>query len=206
MRSLKYGRISLTALLTMALVGSCVTINVYFPAAAVEEAAGEIVDDTWGDQSGETAPEDEGVPESSLPSRFKSTTLFRMGVVPAQAQAADINVTTPAIRALKQSMQQRAAALGPFLDRGAVGIAANGHLAVRAPKKLNLKERARVTQLVEAENRDREALYVEIAKANKFDSSKVGEIRNIFARQWKNKAKVGWFIQNPQGQWSKKKP
>lgn len=39
---------SLTAsiLLTLALIG-CVTINIYFPAAAAEKAADKIIDEVW---------------------------------------------------------------------------------------------------------------------------------------------------------------
>ena len=32
-------------------VSACVTVNIYFPAAAVERAAEQIVKETWGDPS-----------------------------------------------------------------------------------------------------------------------------------------------------------
>ena len=43
------------ALLTAFLANACVTVNIYFPAAAVERAADEIVKETWGGRT-ESAP------------------------------------------------------------------------------------------------------------------------------------------------------
>lgn len=37
--------------LLAALLSSCVTINIYFPAAAAEKAADKIIDDVWQIQS-----------------------------------------------------------------------------------------------------------------------------------------------------------
>lgn len=39
-----------------ALLAGCVTINIYFPAAAAEKAADKIIDDVWQLKPGETAP------------------------------------------------------------------------------------------------------------------------------------------------------
>ncbi len=52
-------RIALGALLGGALIcAGCVTINIYFPAAAAEKAADRIIDEVWQLKRGETpAPE-----------------------------------------------------------------------------------------------------------------------------------------------------
>ena len=52
------------ALLLAFIVNSCVTVNIYFPAAAVERAADEIVKETWGGRT-ESAPKEP--PRSLLP-------------------------------------------------------------------------------------------------------------------------------------------
>jgi uncharacterized protein YdbL (DUF1318 family) len=179
-----------------------VTINIYFPAAAVEKAAEKIVEETWGDA--DQSPEGEK-PESRIPSPWRFS-LKVVGAAPAAAQEADINVTTPAIRALKQSMRQRAEVLKPYMNKGDIGINNGGHLVVRQADKIKLKERAGVIKQVEKENSDREALYSEIAKANNFDPSRVGDIRKIFAKTWIDNARVGWWIQTPNGEWIKKQP
>jgi uncharacterized protein YdbL (DUF1318 family) len=77
-------------------------------------------------------------------------------------------------------------------------------LVVRSNDGLSLKQRAEVSQLIDAENRDREALYAEIAKANNIASENVPKIKSIFARSWIEQARPGWWIQGSQGNWQKK--
>jgi len=182
------------------LFSACVTVNIYFPAAAVERAAEQIVKETWG---GPAAPAKIPAPQSSnrfAPVRWASLIL----VSDAQAQEADINVSNPAIRALKDSIKERSAAIMPFMDRGNIGIAQDGLLAVRSTDGLNLKERADSKQLVDAENRDRENLYAEIAKANGIPKESIPKIKSIFAKSWLDQARAGWWIQDGQGNWKRK--
>ena len=120
------------------------------------------------------------------------------------AQEADINISNPAIRALKDSIKNRSGSIKPFMDRGNVGLTKDGLLTVRTTDGLSLKERAEVQQLVDAENRDRESLYLEIAKANNFPLESVAKIRSIFARSWVDQAQSGWWIQDAQENWKKK--
>lgn len=183
------------------LLSACVTVNIYFPAAAVERAADQIVKETWG--SGPTEPVKKGQPQSRIFKPDAATVMFRF-VNEAHAQEADINVSNPAIRALKDSIKNRSELLKPYMDRGNVGITRDGLLAVRATDGLSLKERAEVQQLVDAENRDREALYVEIAKANNIAQESVPKIKAIFAKSWVEQARPGWWIQDAQGNWRKK--
>ncbi|MGE5305742.1 MAG: YdbL family protein [Alphaproteobacteria bacterium] len=182
------------------LVSACVTVNIYFPAAAVERAADQIVKETWGKPE---EPLKKEQPQSGIVRPEKVATLFRF-VDEAYAQEADINVSNPAIRALKEAIKNRSNSIKPFMDRGNVGIRRDGLLAVRTTDGLNLKERAEVQQLVEAENRDREALYVEIAKANNIARESVPRIKTIFAKSWIEQAQASWWIQDEQGNWKKK--
>jgi uncharacterized protein YdbL (DUF1318 family) len=187
--------------LTVFLASACVTVNIYFPAAAVERAADQIVKETWGGPSApaQTAPEPQSFNLRAL-SRFASVRLVSV----AQAQEADINVSNPAIRALKDSIKQRSGAIKPYMDRGNIGIGQDGLLALRNSDGLDLKARAEVKQLVDAENRDREQLYAEIAKANGIPASNIPRIKSIFAKSWIDQAQPGWWIQDAQGNWKKK--
>ena len=109
------------------------TVNIYFPAAAVERAAEQIVKETWGESSKSAPPP---APQSNnryLPWRLASLSL----VSAAHAQEADINVSNPAIRATKDSIKARSEAIKPFMDRGNIGIAADGLLAIRNTDGLN---------------------------------------------------------------------
>ena len=180
---------------------SCVTVNIYFPAAAVEKAADKIVEEVWGENIQESDKKEE--PQSFL-DPLKKLSRIKLGIKEAYAQEANVNVTTPAIRALKGSMKKKAASIRPFLDKGNVGITNTGTLMIRSNQGLNLKDKAMLSRLVKAENKDREALYREIAKANKYDSDKISDIRTIFAGSWIRNAQKGWWVQDPKGNWAKK--
>ena len=182
-------------------LSACVTVNIYFPAAAVQRAADKIVEETWGEPggggSGKEGPRSQGL---GVLRAYVSLSM----VQEAFAQEADINVSNPAIRALKDSIRQRSDSIKPFMDKGNVGITRDGLLAARTTDGLNLKERAEVKQLVDAENRDRESLYAEIAKANNFPAATVAKIKEIFAKSWNDQARAGWWIQDSQGNWKRK--
>ena len=190
-----------TFFLLALVISACVTVNIYFPAAAVERAAEQIVKETWGGP---------GEPAKAPPKPQSYNRLAPMRTVSvkfvseAHAQEADINVSNPAIRALKDAIKQRSSAIKPFMDRGNIGIGQDGLLTIRTTDGLSLKERSDAQQLVEAENRDREALYVEIAKANGIPKENVPRIKNIFAKSWIEQAQPSWWIQDSQGNWKKK--
>ncbi len=183
------------------LASACVTVNIYFPAAAVQRAADKIVEETWGGPGG-TGGAKEG-PRSEGFATHTTYASFGMGKE-AFAQDADINVSNPAIRSLKDSIKTRSDSIKPFMDRGNVGISKDGLLVVRTTEGINLRERAEVNQLVEAENRDREALYAEIAKANNYPKDKIADIKRIFAKSWSDQGRAGWWIQDSQGNWKRK--
>jgi uncharacterized protein YdbL (DUF1318 family) len=179
-----------------ALVAGCITVNIYFPAPEVRRAAEQIVEETWGDQTGA------GV---ATPNAGESPSSWLSPLLPraAYAQEVDINVSTAAIRTLKEGMKTRAAQLKPYLDKGHVGINQDGMLVVRNLDGVPLKDQATVRRLVEAENRDRESLYQEITKANNFGAERLDDVRKIFAETWVQKAERGWPIQRD-GAWTTK--
>lgn len=187
------------SLLLVFFLTACVTVNIYFPAAAVQRAADEIVEETWGEKG-------KGVKEAPKSGAFASERVYAFTgfAREAFAQEPDINVSNPAIRSLKDSIRARSEAIKPYMDKGNVGLNRDGLLVVRSTEGLNLKERAEVQQLVEAENRDRESLYAEIAKANNIPREKIPDIKRIFANSWMEQARPGWWIQDAQGNWRKK--
>lgn len=126
-------------------------------------------------------------------------TLFSSSWVNA---AADLEVNTPAISAIKNSMQARHAQLSPHYNSGAVGLTADGLIAVRDATAVPLKDRGSINSLVAAENSDRNALYKEIAAGNGHPEW-AGEIRSTFASRWVDKAQSGWYHQSA-GAWVKK--
>ena len=116
--------------------------------------------------------------------------------------AADLEVNTPGVNALKQSMQARHAQLAGHYASGAVGLTADGLIALRDAGAVPLAARQSVNSLVAAENQDRNALYAEIANANGHPEWQA-EIRSTFAQRWIQRAQPGWWVQSG-GSWKKK--
>lgn len=121
----------------------------------------------------------------------------------AAAAQANLEIDTPAIAALKRSMQDRHSQLAPLYASGAVGLTRDGSIALRDANAIPLAQRAQVNALIAAENRDRAALYREIALANKHPEWE-SEIRATFAQRWIQRAQSGWYYQNPSGAWVQK--
>lgn len=116
----------------------------------------------------------------------------------ASAMAADLEINTPAIAALKNSMQARHNQLAPNYASGAVGLTRDGLVAIRDATAVPLAQRQAVNALVAAENKDRNALYKEIAVANQ-NPQWESDIRNTFAERWISKAQAGWWYQGASG-------
>lgn len=188
---------------------ACVTINVYFPAAEAKEAAKEFVDKVLGDDAQPSQPESAPAPKpggggmASMKVRFDP--LMLIGIAPAYAQdQPDINIKTPAIQAIQARMKSRFdGSLRKYFDAGALGFANNGEVKVRDASKIGLSDRVGVNQAVADQNRDAKAVYREIAVANNHPEWEA-QIRGVFARQWADSAKGGWWYQDAGGGWKQK--
>lgn len=210
-------------LLPVVLLASCVTINVYFPAAEAQKAAEEFVGDVIGEApsaSGGSARVERGDTERFIaatlrgreaqPARVYSHTETRFDPVgffigSAQAQdGADIRIRTPAIQAIQTRMAERfQGTLAPLFDAGALGFGNDGLLVLRDPTKVSLAQRTAANQAVAEDNRDRNAVYREIAVANGHPEWET-QIRQIFAREWVAQARAGWWYQDSAGNWKQK--
>ena len=195
----------LTGTVSGLMLVSCVTINIYFPAAAAEKAADRIIEDVWGP---ETQPQPDVEPEqqnsSSLtaPQHGLALSVLNWLVPEAQAAGADININSPAINALKAQMKSRHDQLEAFYNSGAVGLTDDGLVTVRDAKAVALKDRNNLNGLVADENKDRKALYAEIARANGHPEWQ-DDIQQTFAKRWISNAAKGWWYQQG-GSWKQK--
>ena len=115
---------------------------------------------------------------------------------------ADLEINTPAINAIKASMQARHSQLAAHYNSGAVGLTKDGFIEVHYAKAVPLRDRGGINSLVADENADRAKLYKEIASANKHPEWE-GGIRDSFASRWIDKAQSGWWYQGAGG-WAKK--
>ena len=200
------------ALLAPITVVSCVTVNIYFPAAAVEKAADQIILDVWHKQGGDTPAVEENktlpatpgkkAEQSALDPRHILIAVLNGISSEAHAQNVDFNATSPQIEQLKARMAGRFGELRLFLDKGAIGLTDDGLIAVRDAGAAEMRDRARMNQLVNAENKDRRALYQAIADANN-QPSWAAQIQKTFAERWISQANKGWWYQSGGG-WKQK--
>lgn len=185
---------------------ACVTINVYFPAAEAKEAAKEFVEKVIGDEAQPKEPVQENKPggqSASLGPKFDWLSLVGIGTAHAQEQP-DITIKTPAIQAIQSRMASRFdGQLRAHFDSGALGFANDGTINVRDANKIPLPQRVAVNQAVADQGRDAKAVYREIAVANNHPEWEQ-QIRAVFARQWIDSARPGWWVQDAGGGWRQK--
>lgn len=183
-------------------LGACVTINVYFPAAEAQEAAEEFVEKVLGDEVAPPPPADTN-PQSAVTPR-RGFGVLDLLIAPAAAQSADITIRTPAIQAIQDRMAARfQGGMQAHFDSGALGFGNDGRVVLRDAAKVALKDRVAVNQMVADENRDRDAVYREIAVANGHPDWEA-QIRATFAKQWVDSARSGWWYQASDGSWKQK--
>ena len=196
---------------------ACVTINVYFPAAEAREAAREFVENVIGEEGAGQVPDAPrdgdgmsggmALQPGHMPGPAARTMAcdpwMLLGIAPAQAQSPDITIRTPAIQAIQRRMESRfSSTLRPHFDSGALGFSGDGLVVVRDAAKLPLKDRVAVNAAVADDNRDRNAVYREVAVANGHPEWE-SQIRDVFARQWIASARAGWWYQQG-GSWRQK--
>lgn len=192
------------------LLTACVTINVYFPAAEARDAAREFVEKVISEP--DAKPAEEQAPTGggmALQRRLdfgnaRIDPWMLLGIGSAQAQSAlDITIKTPTIQAIQTRMETRFnETLRAGFDSGALGFTDDGLITVRDPSKIQLKDRVAMNAAVADDNRDRKAVYREVAVANGHPEWEA-QIRDVFARQWVSSARPGWWYQAG-GAWKQK--
>lgn len=218
----------LTVIIAAALAAAaCVTINVYFPAAAIKDLSKQIEEEVRKEAAtqqqestkpGETAPAaPQGQPAPSqgqapgAASEGAGTGTGALssllGITPAYAQAgiAQPEISNPAIRKIIESRAARVAPINDYKARGVIGENNGALIEARSLDSLpDLKARAEVGRLVKAENTDREELFREIAAAKKVAAADLPKIRETYASTLREQARPGDWIQMPDGAWKQK--
>ena len=200
-------------------LASCVTVNVYFPAAAAQKAADKIIRAVTG--SNGSATTQPASPQSAPPAAPPTAANARepqggsilealagrmvMALIPVAHAAgqADLDISTPQIRAIVAAMHQRFAQLKPYFRDGVIGITSEGVIAIRDQSSVPLMQRAQLAHLVAQQNHDLSQLYTQIADANGHPAW-AGHIRSTFASRWIAHAKQnGWYYRDSGGNWVK---
>lgn len=198
-----------------ALLAACITINVYFPEAAVKELAQQIEDEverTAADEPAPTpAPEPTATPKTgSGPASLESlvSCILSLGATTAYAAEDEVaapEITNPAIRKIIDSRATRLAAINDLKTKGVIGEGNQALVVVRNLDAIQgLKQRADAQKVVKDENLDREQLFKEIAAAKNVDLAQLPQIRATYAETLREKARPGDWIQLPDGSWAQK--
>lgn len=198
------------SLFSLLLLSACVTINIYFPAAAADKVADEIIKGIQSD-SGVTDSES-GSEKQLLPPQSKANdmplvvfklldSVVNILIPSAHAETADLSVNTSEIRALRANMKKRFSALKPYYTKGLVGVKRDGFIVTKG--SVPLKDRNKLSKLIAAENKDRKNLYHTIANANGHPEW-YEQIKSTFATRWVSNAQAGWWYQGSNGAWVQK--
>lgn len=190
---------------------ACITINVYFPEAAVKELSEQIEEEITR-QAGEEAPRTPADEPASNPTPQAAvgedliSAILSFGASTAWAEEVPSpGITNPAIRKIIDSRAERLEAINDLKTRGVLAENNRALLELRSLDALaDLKERAMAQRLVRNENADREQLFKEIAAAENVDLSQLDRIRETYAETIRAKARPGDWIQLPDGSWEQK--
>lgn len=122
---------------------------------------------------------------------------------PVMAQAPDLRVESPLTVELRESMKNQFRQLRPWVENGALGFKMDGTIVVRDPSVVPLSERQALTILLNANARDKAALYREIARLNGQPQLEQ-EVAASTASRMRDRMPAGWWIQDDNGNWAQK--
>lgn len=203
---------------------ACVTINVYFPEAAVKDLSQQI-EDAVAEEAEKATQQSEAESMSSVGSVDEVVVIdHRTGLrdaaeqtigtilhflAPSPVYAADDTVaapeiSNPAIRKIIESRGKRAPELRQLKTQGILGENNQALVEIRQLGDLGLKDRAAAQKLVKAENDDRQRMFKEVAAATGTDLSQLPQIQSTYADTLRRKALAGDWIQQADGTWKQK--
>ncbi len=199
----------LTGILFFTVV-SCmvITVNIYFPEKEVEEAFKILEKELMTPEGEKQKPNPDVKPKSSI--TFEWVTSAYAQEPGLSDKIAEIVKKMPDVVNAYKEMGARIADIDKMRDSGAVGEGNSGMLVFRDEKLLTPDQK----KLVSAENENRKTVINGMAKAIIRISREPENEQNLkqvmpqamgqFAAIRRESAKKGWWIQSPDGNWSRK--
>lgn len=180
------------------LIAGCVIIPDTFEAHIIidiryiEEHAEEVLDYIEG--KSDALPGLGG--EASGSSMLDTTIDFLNPIRPVYAQA--LNTASARVEQIAKKMKGRYEELKALKSRGGVGENNRGLVELARPEvHTDSEDRNAAQRLVAAENEDRKALYLEIARINKDSNLKIATLEAVYAKQRLQRANAGDLFQLP---------
>ncbi|MHB1581068.1 MAG: DUF1318 domain-containing protein, partial [Acidithiobacillus sp.] len=154
--------------LLMAL-SACVTVNIYFPAAAAQKLADQVVGEVYkaaakGALPAPVAPAVSAPARSAAPATdslsmaspyHAASYLLAMGfsAISGTAEAAaNLDASSPGVQSARAQVEALATQMHPYFVSGAVGYTANGEVTIHDAAAVSLPQRAPLNGLVGSYN------------------------------------------------------
>jgi hypothetical protein len=181
---------------------ACLTVNVHLHLDKLEESLKER-ERQINRQS--LAPEGE---QGRL--RSPGTVVATAFAAPQQGDEPNLRVDTPVMREISQRRVERQRAVREYLANGVIGEANDGRWVIRTEEGLERHQRVELRRIVEAENRDREAEWRELLRANGWERDLLPRIRAYWTRARRGSileaddVPGSWMLQDDEGEWLSK--
>jgi hypothetical protein len=191
-------------------VVSCmvITVNIYFPEKEAEEAFKILEKELMTPEGEKQEPKPDAKPESSI--KFELVTSAYAQEPRLSEKIAEMVKKMPDVVNAYKEMGARIGEIDKIRDNGAVGIGNSGMLVFRDEELLTPDQK----KLVSAENESRKTIINGMAKAiirinrapeNEQNLKQVmPQAGKLFAAIRQEMAKKGWWIQSPDGNWTRK--
>ena len=186
------------ALSLFALTIGCVVIpdtfdaNINITILHVEEQADGLLDFVAGESDSL-----EGEAKANGTSYLQRTIDF-MSPVQVVYAAEESTTTSPRMKQIAESMKKRFPKVEAIKKTGAVGESNRGMLElVKADLITDPEKKKELQSILDAENKDRKALYEEVARLNKDQNMTVATVEKVYANKRIERADKGELFQTP---------
>jgi hypothetical protein len=122
----------------------------------------------------------------------------------AQAEPINVHIATPPVVITRHAMTQRYSRLERFYQAGVIGLGKDANLHLHDATRLTLVQRQAAEKLIDAENQDRKSLVIAVSEAHEGKQARQAEVRTALYKDFFDRFKSGWWIQDEQGHWIQK--
>lgn len=183
---------SLAALIGCVVIPNTFEANIRIEIRHIQEQADGVLDYVEGtsDELPGLAPSD-----SQTSMILRGVRSLRLASV---AYAAELNDNTPRVKQIADSMKRRFTQVKALKKKGRVGENNRGMLEMAPGVRISdAEEKNEVQRAIAAENKDRKALYQEIARINRDQNLNVSTVEGIYAQKHLARARAGEHFQLP---------
>jgi uncharacterized protein YdbL (DUF1318 family) len=187
---------------TALLLAGClaVTVNVHFPQEKLDSAAASIEDLVRAPKQAPTDAPAATPPRSDGPRPARAGWTAWLTPAVAEAQVPNLKTQTPEVMAVIQSRASRYPQLAAEMAKGCIGENNQGLVEPRPGTTCS----PNVSALVSAENSDRMKLSQTLVEQNNMPAGDIVRVQAAFAKQNRERAEPGTWIQDESGQWRRK--